>query len=171
MTAILPQGLLQPPPDNQLVLDNTASHADNQDILRRFWRGGYHCPGPTSSALTQSIVYAIQSAASHDDSSSRASNLFWRVWSSPSLSRSITSTTLTRLLHHCGQAFELTAIADSIPLPRLGSYEVPLPLSYSIVSKLICPGLSTQPTDTPTQIFSTLDPGQGFREESSATTI
>ena len=124
MAAILPQGLIHPPPDDQLVLD-TASHADNQDILRRFWRGGYICSGATSSALTHSIVYSIQSHASHDDSSSRASNLFWRVWSSPTLSRSMPSTTLTRLLHHCGQAFELTPIADSLQLPRLGSYEVP----------------------------------------------
>ncbi|KIV91632.1 hypothetical protein PV10_06148 [Exophiala mesophila] len=105
MAAILPQGLIHPPPDDQLVLD-TASHTDNQDILRRFWR-----------------VYSIQSHASHDDSSSRASNLFWRVWSSPNLSRAMPSTTLTRLLHHCGQAFELTPIADSMHLPRLGSYE------------------------------------------------
>ncbi|KAK5052092.1 hypothetical protein LTR84_002896 [Exophiala bonariae] len=104
MTATLPQGLISPAPNDQISFGQDSTDLDNQEILRRFWR-----------------VYAIQSDATRDNASVRARNLFWRVWSCPRLAKSISSTTLMRLLHRASQDFELDSIGDTIQLPPLPS--------------------------------------------------
>jgi hypothetical protein len=67
---------------------------------------------------SRSIVYAIQSDATQDNAAVRSRNLFWRIWSSPTLTRSITPPRLTRLWQQCSQEFDLTPIGGIPALPR-----------------------------------------------------
>ncbi|EXJ62363.1 hypothetical protein A1O7_02797 [Cladophialophora yegresii CBS 114405] len=101
MTAVLPQGLINANLDvQQYVLDDSNAAFTNSEALRKFWR-----------------VYAIQSNATQDDGAVRSRNLFWRIWSSRTLTQSITPPRLTRLWQRCSQEFDLTAIGG-IPALR-----------------------------------------------------
>lgn len=64
------------------------------------------------------LVYAIQSDMAHSSASIRCRNLFWRVWSSPGLSQSMTSARLISLWHRCNQDFDFTLVADHANLSR-----------------------------------------------------
>ncbi|ETI23775.1 hypothetical protein G647_05581 [Cladophialophora carrionii CBS 160.54] len=94
MTAVLPQGLINANLDvQQYALDDSNATFTNSDALRKFWR-----------------VYAIQSNATQDDAAVRSRNLFWRIWSSRTLTQSITPPLLTQLWQRCSQEFDLTPI-------------------------------------------------------------
>ncbi|OAL20736.1 hypothetical protein AYO22_08745 [Fonsecaea multimorphosa] len=102
MTAVLPQGLINANPNaQQYALDDSHVDITNAEVLSKFWK-----------------VYAIQSDATQDNTSARLRNLFWRVWSNPVLTQSMTSARLMRLWTLCSQDFDLTPIENSARLPR-----------------------------------------------------
>ncbi|EXJ66111.1 uncharacterized protein A1O5_10726 [Cladophialophora psammophila CBS 110553] len=102
MTAVLPQGLINANPNvQQHALDDSDLDLTNAEVLSKFWK-----------------VYAIQSEATQDTSSTRLRNLFWRVWSSPILTQSMTSARLVHLWAQCNGDLDLTPIEDSISRPR-----------------------------------------------------
>ncbi|KIW27590.1 uncharacterized protein PV07_07319 [Cladophialophora immunda] len=134
MTAVLPQGLINANPNvQQYALDDSHVDITNAEVLSKFWK-----------------VYAIQSDATQDSNSTRLRNLFWRVWSSPVLTQSMTSARLMRLWTQCTQDFDLTPIEDSVRLPH----------------RLITQDLSTS-NQTPTTP-SPLSPTSEFRQTSDS---
>ncbi|OAL33342.1 hypothetical protein AYO20_07353 [Fonsecaea nubica] len=103
MTAVLPQGLINANPNvQQYALDDFHVDFTNAEVLSKFWK-----------------VYAIQSAATQDNASARLRNLFWRVWSSPTLTKSMTSARLMRLWSLCTQDVDLTPIEDDTNARRV----------------------------------------------------
>ncbi|KIW76226.1 hypothetical protein Z517_10972 [Fonsecaea pedrosoi CBS 271.37] len=103
MTAVLPQGLINANPDvQQHALDDFHVDFTNAEVLSKFWK-----------------VYAIQSEATQDNTSARLRNLFWRVWSSPTLTKSMTSARLMRLWSLCTQDVDLTPIEDGTHTGRV----------------------------------------------------
>ncbi|KIX09459.1 uncharacterized protein Z518_00539 [Rhinocladiella mackenziei CBS 650.93] len=119
MTAILPQGLINTTTTvERYAFDDSDIHLTNGEFLRRFWKGlvelvpfGRHL----RMADSNGSVYAIQSDATRDHASTRARNLFWRVWSSPSLTQSMTTVRLVRLWQRCSHDLDLTPIGDHHP--------------------------------------------------------
>ncbi|KAH0846163.1 hypothetical protein FOPE_11579 [Fonsecaea pedrosoi] len=103
MTAVLPQGLINANPNvQQYALDDFHVDFTNAEVLSKFWK-----------------VYAIQSEATQDNTSARLRNLFWRVWSSPTLTKSMTSARLMRLWSLCTQDVDLTPIEDGTNTRRV----------------------------------------------------
>ena len=115
MTAILPQGLINATAAiEQYSFDDSDVYVTNSDVLRRLWKGLSSSCRRFLNWLTGASVYAVQSDVTLDHPSTRSRNLFWRVWSSPKLTRSITSGRLTSLWQRCSQDFELTPIGDQL---------------------------------------------------------
>ncbi|KAJ9611484.1 hypothetical protein H2200_004668 [Cladophialophora chaetospira] len=133
MTAVLPRGLINANLDvQQYALNDPDTNFSNAEAVRRFWR-----------------VYAVQSEFTRDGAATRSRNLFWRIWSSPKLTDSITPPRLTRLWQRCSHQFDWTPIAG-LPalLPPTGSQDPPTPRQARNRSASLSPSTEVRPGPT-----------------------
>ncbi len=138
MTAILPQGLINATVTVQqrYPFDDSGVHITNAEVLHRFWRGGFSLTPAVPAMPNGSPVFALQSDLTEDNGATRSRNLFWRVWSSPALTDSMTSARLMRLWHQFNRDVTVPPIENRSNSPRESVAEVSSPVLRSRVRAL-----------------------------------
>jgi hypothetical protein len=89
----------------QLLVTNTAAvteefksgHTVRVEDVAKLWKGSCPLGFGARSYLTTQVVYKLNSTHTEADEGTRLENFFWRIWSNPSVLRSLGVDSLARI--------------------------------------------------------------------------